>query len=537
MLKNKFLLTFIFILVISNINLAVSPAPFLKEEQLSNLKDPSSIGYRSWQPLTPSGTIETLVIPVEFKNLQFSLDDEKIKELIAKSVSYWQVMSNHKLNFKVTISNKVLLPKDYLEYDSNSLLDELAQNLPMDSKDLANYKLLIVLHAGSGAEAIGYGIWSEYKDTSFFNFNGVIIAPESESVFTSFGTIAHEIGHAFGLPDLYDTSSYKASAVGNWGLMGSGSWLGGCASPAMLTFWSRRYLKFDSGKLINATYIEKLVYSYSDNELPTFYVIPASSEDLQKLQAGLAAEYFLIGHWHQLKITDTVNIKLQSDKDFSKLNVTYTLNGDKESADNFDGYIIYHIDEKYYDSNHDGILNIADESFYTNRVNINFSHKLVDVVCADSKGGLDDLDLRNSSYFNRGDKDDLFDSTFSFTPYSIVNSRSYLGIGYAFVENQNDDFSFKLDEVIKASSINPENYIKVSLIKSNLIIEYDKNTYLLPTITLKTASGIEIGKNYGTNGYSTLNVSNLKPGIYFLILEDQNGKKLKKKVLFTYSSN
>lgn len=60
------------------------------------------------------------------------------------------------------------------------------------------------------------------------------------------GVVAHELGHAFGLPDLYNTDNNQShSGIGNWGLMGTGSW--GCngASPAMpchMEAWSKAVL-------------------------------------------------------------------------------------------------------------------------------------------------------------------------------------------------------------------------------------------------------------------------------------------------------
>jgi M6 family metalloprotease-like protein len=54
------------------------------------------------------------------------------------------------------------------------------------------------------------------------------------------GTVAHETGHAFGLPDLYDTSPGTAphtEGIGEWGLMGSGNYARPY-SPSRLEAWS-----------------------------------------------------------------------------------------------------------------------------------------------------------------------------------------------------------------------------------------------------------------------------------------------------------
>ncbi len=69
------------------------------------------------------------------------------------------------------------------------------------------------------------------------------------------GVYAHEFGHAFGLPDLYDTDTANGTSagIGQWCLMGSGSWGGDGAHPATPTHmcawcqgsswvgWSRRW--------------------------------------------------------------------------------------------------------------------------------------------------------------------------------------------------------------------------------------------------------------------------------------------------------
>ena len=61
------------------------------------------------------------------------------------------------------------------------------------------------------------------------------------------GVFAHEFGHAFGLPDLYDTDDEngKSAGVGEWCLMGAGSWGGDGNSPerpSHMSIWAKEYL-------------------------------------------------------------------------------------------------------------------------------------------------------------------------------------------------------------------------------------------------------------------------------------------------------
>lgn len=50
------------------------------------------------------------------------------------------------------------------------------------------------------------------------------------------GTVAHETGHGFGLPDLYDTDG-ESEGIGQWGLMSSGSFTSPL-SPSRMEAWS-----------------------------------------------------------------------------------------------------------------------------------------------------------------------------------------------------------------------------------------------------------------------------------------------------------
>ncbi|WP_353474626.1 M6 family metalloprotease domain-containing protein [Salipiger sp. H15] len=101
----------------------------------------------------------------------------------------------------------------------------------------------VVVHAGSGAEQTGSGgdIWShKWVMRSEFSADGTklfayLTIPEDALL----GVCAHELGHLlFGFPDLYDTDQ-SSEGVGNWCLMGGGSWNGGGNTPAHPSAWCK----------------------------------------------------------------------------------------------------------------------------------------------------------------------------------------------------------------------------------------------------------------------------------------------------------
>lgn len=86
----------------------------------------------------------------------------------------------------------------------------------------------------------------------------------------SIGVFSHEFGHAFKLPDLYDTGSGKSSGIGGWGLMASGSWggMGGGRpdSPSHMTAWSKQYLGWVIPREISQDTKNVVIQPYVDSQ-------------------------------------------------------------------------------------------------------------------------------------------------------------------------------------------------------------------------------------------------------------------------------
>jgi M6 family metalloprotease-like protein len=143
--------------------------------------------------------------------------------------------------------------------------------LPNSGDDDGFVDALAVLHPTRGAECGGSDqddrVWSHrwtltsasgspYVTGSaaaiggFIRIDDYVIQPTVSCTggeLSEIGVFTHELGHAFGLPDLYDTypDNGKHSGAGNWDLMATGSW--GCDShsperPCHLGAWSKAVL-------------------------------------------------------------------------------------------------------------------------------------------------------------------------------------------------------------------------------------------------------------------------------------------------------
>ncbi len=166
------------------------------------------------------------------------------------------------------VSNWFMAPNghDYYSYNNGytrvrQLVREMVDSLEASGFDWSGFDndgdgyvdALNLIHQGPGAEEGDYSnIWSHKSSLGNLavNYDGVIInsyniSPEIQNGnIVAIGVLAHEFGHALGLPDLYDTD-YSSTGSGKLALMASGSWGTSGNSPwypATMVGWCKNEL-------------------------------------------------------------------------------------------------------------------------------------------------------------------------------------------------------------------------------------------------------------------------------------------------------
>ena len=191
------------------------------------------------------------------------------------------------------------------------------------------------------------------------------------------GTIAHEMGHALGLPDLYDTDAgdgTDSEGIGHWGLMGSGNH-NHQVSPAHMGAWSKDFLGW-----VNVTTIVA-------NQTAVQLQAVQTARTVLRVDVPGANQYFLLS------------------------------NRQRTGSDTYlhePGLLVWHIDQ-----------DVIDAGQSLNRVNTDANHKGVDIEEAD---GLVDLDNKS----NRGDQGDAFPGSSGNTTFNLASnpsSRDYADVG------------------------------------------------------------------------------------------------------------
>lgn len=213
------------------------------------------------------GAVRVIVVLVEFSDKKLQRTKQQFKDLFFSSKAgsvreYYKEVTNGAIDIEGEVVGPFTMPRKLTAYaHGNSGTGSEAPNartMASDAAQAANRQVdfgiydndddgyvdaFVVVHAGRGGEETGNkdDIWSHKwvlpKELHFDNTNlyAYLTVPED----CKLGVCAHELGHLlFGFPDLYDTD-YTSEGVGDWCLMGGGSWNNGGDTPAHPCAWCK----------------------------------------------------------------------------------------------------------------------------------------------------------------------------------------------------------------------------------------------------------------------------------------------------------
>ena len=268
--------------------------------------------------------------------------------------------------------------------DAVDLVDPVVDFADYDNDGDGYVDGLMVVHSGRGAELTHSrnDIWSHkwaitprLKDDKYIFVYSMMPEYWSTAGDMTCGVFCHELGHVFGLPDLYDRD-YSSRGIGRWSIMSSGAWNGTMGdSPAHFDAWSLIKLGFTSYTNVTSTiYNAKIPDVESSGRI---YRLWTSGE--------IGDEYFLI-------------------ENRGKTGYDAALPGE--------GLLIWHIDDS---------CSHNDQEWYPGYTSS--GHYKVALVQADNNWSLE----KNQGYGDAGDPFPGSSGNCNFTPFTTLNSSSYSG--------------------------------------------------------------------------------------------------------------
>jgi len=262
-------------------------------------------------------TLNVIVVLVEFPDQKLTATKKQFQDLFFSTNvigtgsvrEYFHEVSNGKAMISGEVVGPFLMPRTMSAYahgasgtgSASPNARTLARDAAMAANPTVDFKTydndgdgfvdaFVIVHAGRGAEETGRksDIWSHkwVLESGALMADGsklfaYLTVPEDAKL----GVCAHELGHLlFGFPDLYDTDS-TAEGVGNWCLMGGGSWLGGGNTPAHPSAWCKCQQNWVQTVNLAAN---------SQRSIPD---VKQSKQVLRLWNGGKASkEYFLVEH-------------------------------------------------------------------------------------------------------------------------------------------------------------------------------------------------------------------------------------------------
>lgn len=428
-----------------------------------------AIGISAAGGLEPR-TVRVLALRVDFEDEAVDSTDVYYERLLLFLTQFYRDTSGGRILIEPTLTRVYRLPQPMAYYGEDDSLGVRESLLCYDAVqaadpeyDFGNYDQVVLFHSGEGQESdvkedSPEQLWSVFFRQIDFGFYlarpgaesgirtsdrtaegdtiyvpSVAIYPESQSqdgyIFSCLGVVCHEMGHALGLPDLYDTTAppdrvfAESQGIGSWDLMASGTWNANGFVPAEFSAWSKVFLGWIDPIVVRDTGTVRL---------------PAVQRDRRtgvvKIPIG-GDEYFLVENRSQDPNGDGRFNFTENDSTTCELQVA---NGDTTLICQFDfyrdtydgaewdrwlpgegtgsGLLIWHIDDSV----------IADNLLF-NTVNADATHKGIDLEEAD---GIQDLDYFAVDALSFGGPDDVYRGGASdrFAPDTSPNSDGYYGI-------------------------------------------------------------------------------------------------------------
>ncbi|MFA6824523.1 MAG: M6 family metalloprotease domain-containing protein [Bacteroidales bacterium] len=267
-----------------------------------------------------SGQIRLLLILVGFSDKPFSYTQSDFNNMCNQvgyntngatgSVrDYYYDNSGNALEMIIDVVGPVTLPNTSAYYAANGGMGAFvsgALTLADPSVDFSQYlngqnrvSNIHFVFAGQPQSSTGNTseIWPHksyvsqniVKDGVYFSSYSCSAEKKNSTQMDGIGTMSHEMGHALGLMDLYDTdytsSGGTAATPDTWCLMASGSYNNNSNTPPYLNAWEREILGW--GNPINLT-------------STTTGVLPCVADSLKSYRINISStEYFLLEHRKQ----------------------------------------------------------------------------------------------------------------------------------------------------------------------------------------------------------------------------------------------
>ena len=264
---------------------------------------------------------------------------------------------------------------DFSQFDNDG-----PDGIPNSGDDNGYVDAVFIVHAGPGYEEthnsndIHSHQWTTRTPVAVDGVKVSVYSMEPDN--GKIGVFCHEFGHVLGLPDLYDYG-YDSRGVGNWSVMGFGSWGNNGFTPTHFDAWSKIKLGFVTPQVFTAN-VDSITVRNAESS-PTSYILWTN---------GIYSnEYFLVENRQPILF------------DSSLLGA---------------GLVVYHVDEDVLNNNNQCCATCP-------------SHYLVSVEQADAECDLE-------CNYNSGDPGDpfpgssgLMNPNYVFNYSSVPNSRSYSG--------------------------------------------------------------------------------------------------------------